>query len=61
MQTRKRTQMKRNRRLKQVNHCISKELVEMGYDINYVGNWSKKSTLADTGSNKADKKINRIV
>lgn len=61
MQAKKRTEKNRNRRLKQVKHCISKELVEMGYDINYVGNWSKKYTLADTGSNKANKKINRIV
>jgi putative transposase len=52
---------KRSRRLKQINHCISKELTKMGYDTYYIGNWSKKQNLADTESKKANKRINRVV
>jgi putative transposase len=61
MKAKKRSLKKQNRRLKQVNHCLSKELSNLNYDTYYIGNWSKKSTLANTGSNKANKKINRVV
>lgn len=61
MQAKRRTLKKRARRMKQINHCISKELINMGYDAYYVGDWSKKETLADTGIPVVDKKINRVV
>lgn len=57
----KRILKKRARRLKQINHCISKELIEMGYDSYYIGDWSKKQTLADTGNKNANKRINRTI
>lgn len=61
MKAKKRTQKKRNRRVQQINHSISKELANLNYDTYFVGNWSKKSTLANTNSKKANRKINRVV
>jgi len=61
MQAKRRTLKKRARRMKQINHCISKELINMGYDAYYVGDWSKKETLAETGIPVVDKRINRVI
>jgi len=61
MAAKKRTLRKRARRMKQINHCISKKLTEIGYDAYYVGDWSKKEILADTGISAVDKTINRVV
>lgn len=61
MKAKKRTQKKRNRRVQQINHTISKELANLNYDTYFIGDWSKKSTLANTNSKKANKKINRAV
>ena len=61
VRAKKRLLNKRSRRLKQINHSISKELTKMGYDSYYIGDWSKKQSLADTGSKNANKRINRVV
>lgn len=61
MKIKNKTLRKRSLRLKQANHCLAKELANLGYDNYYIGNLSKKSTLADTKNKKVDKKINRIV
>jgi putative transposase len=61
VRAKKRLLNKRSRRLKQINHSISKELTKMGYVSYYIGDWSKKQSLADTGSKNANKRINRVV
>jgi putative transposase len=61
MEVKKRTLKNRSRRMKQINHNISKELAELDYDAYYIGNWEKKGTLADTGIPIVDKRINRVV
>lgn len=61
IKAKKLTQRKRSRRIKQINHSIAKELTKMNYDVYYIGDWAKKSTLAKTISKKVNKRINRAV
>ncbi len=61
IQAKKRTLKKRSLRVKQIGHSISKELTKLNYDAYLIGDWAKKSTLANTDSKHVNKKINRTV